>query len=115
MATKKESPQEVEIEINAPADTAADTAAEPAEAPAGEVATKEKSMEDYVEIMIPRSEKNPGPVFIGVNGENVLVKRGEYVKVRRKFAEALRNSFNQENASADYQDMLVREYKKAKM
>lgn len=115
MATKKESPQEVEIETSAAADTAADTAAEPAEAPAGEEAPKEKSMEDCVEIMIPRSEKNPGPVFIGVNGENVLVKRGEYVKVRRKFAEALRNSFNQENASADYQDMLVREYKKAKM
>lgn len=111
MATKKESPQEVEIETNA----AADTAAEPAEAPAGEEAPKEKSMEDYVEIMIPRSEKNPGPVFIGVNGENVLVKRGEFVKVRRKFAEALKLSFQQENASADYQDMLVREYKEAKM
>lgn len=115
MATKKESPKEVEIETNALADALADAAAEPAEAPAGEEAPKEKSMEDYVEIMIPRSEKNPGPVFIGVNGENVLVKRGEFVKVRRKFAEALRNSFNQENASADYQDMLVREYKNAKM
>lgn len=111
MATKKKSPQEVEIETNA----ADDTAAEPAEAPACKEAPKEKSMEDYVEIMIPRSEKNPGPVFIGVNGENVLVKRGEYVKIRRKFAEALRNSFIQENASADYQDMLVREYKESKM
>lgn len=76
---------------------------------------KAGSMEDYVEIMIPRSEKNPGPVFIGVNGENVLVKRGEYVKVKRKFAQALKNSFAQENASADYQDMLVREYKEAKL
>ena len=61
MATKKESPQEVEIEINAPADTAA----EPAEAPAGEVATKEKSMEDYVEIMIPAARRIPAPFLSG--------------------------------------------------
>lgn len=81
----------------------------------GKGAASEPSMEDYVEIMVPRSEKNPGPVFIGVNGENVLVKRGEYVKVKRKFAQALKLSFQQENASADYQDMLVREYKEAKM
>lgn len=83
--------------------------------PKGKIAAREPSMEDYVEIMVPRSEKNPGPVFIGVNGENVLVKRGEYVKVKRKFAEALKLSFQQDNAAADYQDMLVREYKEAKM
>lgn len=78
-------------------------------------AVREPSMEDYVEIMVPRSEKNPGPVPIGVNGEYVLVQRGIFVKVKRKFAEALKLSFQQENAAADYQDMLVREYKEAKM
>lgn len=81
----------------------------------GSEAVREPSMEDYVEIMIPRSEKNPGPVPIGVNGEYVLVQRGIFVKVKRKFAEALKLSFQQENAAADYQDMLVREYKEAKM
>lgn len=78
-------------------------------------AVRKPSMEDYVEIMVPRSEKNPGPVPIGVNGEYVLVQRGIFVKVKRKFAEALKLSFQQENAAADYQDMLVREYKEAKM
>lgn len=96
------------------AETAKSQATEAAgnEAPA---APKTDPMEERVEIMIPRSEKNPGPVPIGVNGELILVKRGEYVAVKRKFAEALKNSFAQENASADYQDMLVREFKEAKM
>lgn len=81
----------------------------------GSAAAREPSMEDYVEIFIPRSEKNPGPVTIGVNGEYVLVQRGVFVKVKRKFSEALKLSFQQENAAADYQDMLVREYKEAKL
>lgn len=81
----------------------------------GSEAPHEPSMEDYVEIFIPRSEKNPGPVTIGVNGEYVLVQRGIFVKVKRKFSEALKLSFQQENAAADYQDMLVREYKEAKL
>ena len=102
MATKKTTAEEI------PAEETSAVQEAPERAPA---ALKVDPMEEYVEIMVPRSEKNPGPVFIGVNGQNVLVKRGEYVAVKRKFAEALKNSFAQENASADYQDMLVREYK----
>lgn len=105
-----ESPQKDEVTAETTESQATETAGNEASA-----APKIDPMEERVEIMIPRSEKNPGPVPIGVNGELILVKRGEYVAVKRKFAEALKNSFAQENASADYQDMLVREFKDAKM
>lgn len=105
-----ESPQKDDVTAETSDPQATETAGNEAAA-----APKIDPMEERVEIMIPRSEKNPGPVPIGVNGELILVKRGEYVAVKRKFAEALKNSFAQENASADYQDMLVREFKDAKM
>lgn len=78
-------------------------------------APKVDHMEEYVEIMIPRSEKNPGPVPIGVNGQLILVKRGERVKVKRKYAEALMLSYDQENSAADARETLEREFRESKM
>lgn len=39
-------------------------------------------------------------VFVGVNGENVVIQRGERVKIPRKFAEVLDNSDRQDYETA---------------
>ena len=40
-------------------------------------------------------------VYVAVNGQNCLIQRGKPVKVKRKFAEALRLSLEQDNETAD--------------
>ncbi len=113
MATKtdtNESPQKDETTAKT-----GDTQATEAKADKTAAAPKIDPMEELVEIMIPRSEKNPGPVPIGVNGKIVLVKRGELVKVKRKYAEVLKLSYAMENEAADKRDALQREFVEARL
>ena len=53
-------------------------------------------------------------VYVAVNGENCLIQRGKPVKVKRKFAEALRLSLEQDNETADMIRELESEYEKRK-
>lgn len=49
--------------------------------------------EEYVEVvLIKDTGRNSGDVFIGVNGENCVVKRGVPVRIKRKFANAMNDS-----------------------
>lgn len=59
-------------------------------------------MNELVEIQLFKDNgRYKDDVFVGVNGETILIKRGERVKIKRKFAEALANSNTQDAQTAD--------------
>ncbi len=63
--------------------------------------------EELVEVKLFKdNNKYKDDVFVQVNGENCVIKRGERVKVKRKFAEVLDNSDMQ-----DYETSLLIERK----
>lgn len=67
---------------------------------------EEKKVDDYwneeVEIQLFKDKgRYSDDVYVAVNGENCLIQRGRPVKVKRKFAEALRLSMEQDNETAD--------------
>ena len=76
---------------------AARIAAEAKGAPVGmsaeERAAYEAYMNEEVEVKLFRdNDKYKDPVFVGCNGENVVIQRGVKVKIKRKFAEILDHS-----------------------
>ena len=66
-------------------------------------------MEELVEVKLFKDNgKYKDDQFVAVNGENVVIRRGERVKVKRKFAEILDNSDRQ-----DYETSMLIEAKSA--
>lgn len=53
-------------------------------------------------------------VYVAVNGKNCLIQRGKPVKVKRKFAEVLRQSLEQDNETADMIRELTNSYEQRK-
>lgn len=54
-------------------------------------------MEEYVEVKLFKdNDRYKDDVFVAVNGENCVIKRGERVKIKRKFAEVLDHSEHQD-------------------
>lgn len=54
-------------------------------------------MEEYVEVKLFKdNDKYKDDVYVAVNGENCVIKRGERVKIKRKFAEVLDHSEHQD-------------------
>lgn len=47
------------------------------------------------------NDKYQGDVFVAVNGQTCLIKRGVPVQIKRKFARVLEQSMAQDNATAD--------------
>lgn len=81
------------------------------------VSEEAKKVNDYwneeVEIQLFKdSGKYKDDVYVAVNGENCLIQRGKPVKVKRKFAEVLRQSLEQDNETADMIRELESEYEK---
>ena len=62
-------------------------------------------MEALVEYTAPYAAdlSDMTPVFVAVNGETLRIKRGETVKIKRKFLEALRCASEQEREAMRYQ------------
>jgi hypothetical protein len=76
-----------------------------------------KKAEDYwnedVEIQLFKDNgKYKDDVYVAVNGVNCLIQRGKPVKVKRKFAETLRRSLEQDNETADMIRELESDYEK---
>ena len=118
MATKKEAAQEAPAlnledvqkqiaamlaEAKAEAAKIVEEAKAAANAPAMEKAEAEAAKaaadayaNELVEIQLFKdNNKYKDDVYVGVNGENVVIKRGERVKIKRKFVEVLENSERQ--------------------
>lgn len=76
-----------------------------------------KKVDDYwneeVEIQLFKDNgKYKDDVYVAVNGVNCLIQRGKPVKVKRKFAEVLRQSLEQDNETADMIRELESDYEK---
>lgn len=83
-------------------------AAEKAEAPA---AAPDPWLEEYVQVHLFKDGKDyKDDVFVSVNGENCVIKRGYPVKVKRKFALVLEQSQEQDVKAAEYAEAQQREY-----
>lgn len=78
-------------EIMAQAQQAAQQTAEKAEAVPDDG-------EELVEIRLPL-KKNESDLFVAVNGVPIQIQRGKTVKVKKKFAEVIRNSVDQDEAT----------------
>ena len=58
-------------------------------------------MDEEVEIKLFKdNDKYKDDVFVGCNGETIAIKRGEKVRIKRKFAEILDNSEHQDYETA---------------
>ena len=78
---------------------------------------EDRKTEEYwneeVEIQLFKdSGKYKDDVYVAVNGQNCLIQRGKPVRVKRKFAEALKRSMQQDNETADMIRELESEYEK---
>lgn len=70
--------------------------------------------EDTVNIhLFKDGGKYKGDVFVAVNGKRIVIKRGETVKVPRKYAEVLERSMAQDSATADLIEQKTMEYRAA--
>lgn len=79
-----------------------------------ELAAHNAEMDELVEIKLFKDTgKYKDDVFVSVNGETVAIKRGERVKIKRKFAEVLDNSEHQDYETAQLIEKKQREYEKA--
>lgn len=60
--------------------------------------------EEKVEYTAPfGADLKDDSILCAVNGEEIRIKRGETVKIKRKFVEVLRNAAEQERASMRFQ------------
>ena len=67
------------------------------------VAEENARLDEYVDVELFRDgDRYKDDVFVAVGGENCLIKRGEPVRVKRKFALALEQSRRQDVAAAAY-------------
>ncbi len=68
-------------------------------------------LEEYVEVKLFKDNgKYKDDVFVGVNGENCVIRRGERVKIKKKFANVLEQSDLQDYKTSQLIDSKEREY-----
>lgn len=76
------------------------------EAPVEEVAPKGNDTEM---VFLPLDDTHKRPLFVCVNGRSLRVPRGKNVEVPKEFAEAIRNSMEQEAEAIRYSDSVAYE------
>ena len=70
----------------------------------------EKYLNEYISVKLFKdNDKYRDDVYVAVNGQNCIIKRGEWVKIKRKFAEVLDSSEIQDMKTAE---LIEREGKK---
>ncbi len=69
--------------------------------------------EELVEVeLFSDTGKYSDDVYVSVNGENCIIKRGEPVLIKRKFKEVLDNSMAQDSKSAKARKNLAAEFER---
>lgn len=58
-------------------------------------------------VFLPLDDTHKRPVFVCVNGRSLRVPRGKNVEVPKEFAEAIRNSMEQEAEAIRYSDSVA--------
>lgn len=67
--------------------------------------------EEYVDFeAFYDGDKYKDDIFVCVNGARIQIKRGEKVKIKRKFFEAIKNSEEQDRQTARMCDRLTKEF-----
>lgn len=78
------------------------------------IETKEQSPDDLVEVFLFKDGgKYKDDVFVAVNGVGCLIKRGVPVQIKRKYAEVLRNSMEQDQSTAELIEYESNRFKEA--
>lgn len=63
------------------------------EAESNAIAEQEAYLNEYVDVKLFKdSDRYSDDVYVAVNGQNCIIKRGEWVKIKRKFAIVLDQS-----------------------
>ena len=77
-------------------------------------AEAEKYLDEYVSIKLFRdNDKYRDDVYVAVNGKNCVIKRGEWVKVRRKFALVIDQSEIQDLKTAEFLEAQQKKFEEA--
>ena len=59
-------------------------------------------LNEYVDVRLFKDNgKYKEPLYVGINGENCVIPRGEYVRIKRKFALLIEQSEIQEMRAAE--------------
>lgn len=74
----------------------------------------EKYLNEYVSIKLFRdNDKYKDDVYVAVNGKNCVIKRGEWVKIRRKFALVIDQSEIQDLKTAEFLEAQQKQFEQA--
>lgn len=77
-------------------------------------AETEKYLNEYVSIKLFRdNDKYRDDVYVSVNGKNCIIKRGEWVRIRRKFALVIDQSEIQDLKTAEFLENQQRKFEEA--
>ena len=77
--------------------------------------TQAEYMEEKARVRLFKdNDRYKDDVFVAVNGEGCLIKRGETVMIKRKFAEVLEQSDRQDMETARLMDLRSGEYESQK-
>ena len=78
------------------------------------MAEAEKYLNEYVSIKLFKdNDKYRDDVYVAVNGKNCIIKRGEWVKVRRKFALVIDQSEIQDLKTAEFLEGQQKKFEEA--
>lgn len=84
-------------------------------APEQAAETPAQAGEELVSVRLFKdNDKYKGDVFVAVNGQSVLIRRGERVAIKKKFAEVLEQSLDQDQRTAGLIERESRAYEEAK-
>lgn len=77
----------------------------------GESKAEKEFMNQEVSIRLFKdNSRYKDDLFVAVNGDNCVIKRGVWVKVKRKFALVIDQSLIQDQMTGDYMDDKAREF-----
>lgn len=128
MATEKKPAEDIQAQVQAILEQAKEEARKIVEearaATKGEMSEEEKAerkareeyLNELVEVRLFKdNNKYKDDVFVSVNGENCVIKRGERVKIKRKFALVLEQSDMQDYATSKLMEKAAQTQKIADM
>lgn len=73
---------------------------------------KDYMNEDVMIRLFKDNSRYKDDLFVAVNGDNCVIRRGVWVKVKRKFALVIDQSLIQDQMTGDYMDDKAREFAK---
>lgn len=63
---------------------------------------RKKESREFVEIVVPRTSRNQADLFVCVNSESFLIKRGVPVRVPDYVVDVIQNSLDQDQKTMDF-------------